>query len=219
MHETLLRPHDVCNTPMQTIGDVAARLRDIEVRKEERRLKQIETSNRDKKRKRPEETSEDLPEDVAKKAKVNNPCSGKLEDQTGNLPPAPALEPGLSNGLDCTEPSTKDALRPKRTPHHPNATVPADSDAERYIVSKPFGEVRGHTSYLTFAMLVPSSPWSESARERVVDTVGNESGPANGLQNPASYDAQSFDGTSSGFDSLIAGIPEEELKRIFDAES
>ncbi|KAG9097693.1 hypothetical protein FS749_005728 [Ceratobasidium sp. UAMH 11750] len=202
---------------MQTVGDVAARLRDIEVRKEERRLKQIETSNRDKKRKRPKETSEDPPEDAAKRVKVNNLCSGKPEGQTEDPLSAPALESDPPNGPGYTEPSTKGTLQPKRTPHHPNAIIPADSDTERYIVSKPFGEVRGHTSYLTFAMLVPSGSWPGNARGTMVDTTGDESGSANGPQNPnpASY----TDETSSGFDSLIAGIPEEELKRMFDTES
>ncbi|KAG8781237.1 tRNA (adenine-N(1)-)-methyltransferase catalytic subunit trm61 [Ceratobasidium sp. 428] len=216
-HETLLRPHDVCNTPMQTVGEVAARLRNIEVRKEQRRRKQIETSNRDKKRKRPEETSEDQLEDVAKKAKKEGLSVGEPEAQNGNPPLAPVPEPDLSGGVDDAKSSTKDALKSKRTPHHPNAIIPVNSSAERYIVSKPFSEIRGHTSYLTFAILVPSSPRSGVAPE---GTTANGSSPADGLQNsnPAVYDAQSIDETTAAFDSLIDGIPEEELERMLNPE-
>ncbi|KAG8711077.1 tRNA (adenine-N(1)-)-methyltransferase catalytic subunit trm61 [Ceratobasidium sp. 395] len=216
-HETLLRPHDVCNTPMQTVGEVAARLRNVEVRKEERRRKQIETSNRDKKRKRPEETSEDQLEDVAKKAKKEGLSVGEPEAQNGNPPLAPVPEPDLSGGVDDAKSSTKDALKSKRTPHHPNAIIPVNSSAERYIVSKPFSEIRGHTSYLTFAILAPSSPRSGVAPE---GTTANESSSADGLQNsnPAVYDAQSIDETTAAFDSLIDGIPEEELERMLNPE-
>ncbi|KAG9127046.1 tRNA (adenine-N(1)-)-methyltransferase catalytic subunit trm61 [Ceratobasidium sp. 392] len=220
MHETLIRPHDVSNTPMQTVGNVAARLRDTEVRKEERRLKQIETSNRDKKRKRPEEVSDDLPEDATKKAKTNNLPPGKPGAQIGDPLTTRVPEPDPLNALDDAKFSAKDTPKSKRAPHHPNAIIPADSNAERYIVSKPFGEVRGHTSYLTFAILVPSNPRSGGASESTADTAANEPGPGDGPQNsnPANYDAQSIDETDAAFDSLIDGIPEEELERMLDPD-
>ncbi|QRV86456.1 tRNA methyltransferase [Ceratobasidium sp. AG-Ba] len=206
MHETLIRPHDVCNAPMQTVGDVAARLRDIELRKEERRLKQIESSNRDKKRKRPEEPAGEPPGDASKKAKTEG-AAEIPEDQVDGWSSAPVLQ----SGLNPDKPSTKTSSQPKRTPHHPNAIIPPNSDAKRYIVSKPFGEVRGHTSYLTFAMLVPSGLQPNCHPGETMDIV-----PQN--PNSSSNDAHSIDETSTSFDSLIAAIPEEELERMLDRE-
>lgn len=83
MYETLVKPHDVCNVPMQTVEDAASRLRGIEVRKEERRIKQIETAARDKKRKRLD-GSEEQTIDSSKKAKVETEAQAAAEP-TGKL--------------------------------------------------------------------------------------------------------------------------------------
>jgi tRNA (adenine57-N1/adenine58-N1)-methyltransferase len=183
------------------------------MRKEERRLKQIETANRDKKRKRPEETSEgQTEEDAAKRAKVDSSAPELSQSMIEDLPStseatAVVPEPNPSNASDNAKISTKSAPKTKRTPHHPNAIVSATSDVERYIVSKPFGEVRGHTSYLTFAMLVPSGPRSGAAVG--ISAAANGAGPAEDSQdsNQAGRSVQSVEETSATFDSLIAGIP------------
>ncbi|KAF8610432.1 tRNA methyltransferase complex GCD14 subunit [Ceratobasidium sp. AG-I] len=224
-HETLIRPHDVCNTPMQSVEDVAARLREIEVRKEERRLKQIETSNRDKKRKRLEENGEEHTEDATKKAKIDADVQSharpedEVEDLRSTIESAPVREPTSISDPAATSSKSK----PKKAPQNPNAMVLSTSDTERYIVSKPFGEVRGHTSYLTFAMLVPTARDGGHSTEVIQGAPpAHRSNIANGPEASSStsnriHSAEASE-TSITFDSLIAGIPEEELERMLSAE-
>ncbi|KAH7340572.1 tRNA methyltransferase complex GCD14 subunit-domain-containing protein [Rhizoctonia solani] len=203
MYETLTKPHDICNTPMQTVEDAASRLRDIETRKEHRRLKQIESAARDKKRKRIDGSEEDRKMIYRKEPRSHprhNPLRNHYLDtsgsRSGNLPPT----------------------QPKRGPHT-NATPLAAPDGGRYIVSKPFSEVRGHTSYLTFAMLVPSTCDSTQLKESTeVEPTGDE---PNLSQEPTKSDMVAYHGSPSGpsetsatLDSLIAAIPEEELERM-----
>ncbi|CAE6463023.1 unnamed protein product [Rhizoctonia solani] len=78
MHETLTKPHDICNAPMQTVEDAASRLRDIETRKEHRRLKQIESAARDKKRKRID-GNEEQENDSSKRTKVGSKAQSSEE--------------------------------------------------------------------------------------------------------------------------------------------
>ena len=70
MHETLTKPHDICNAPMQTVEDAAIRLQGIETRKEQRRLKQIEAAARDKKRKWIEGNEEEQDNESPKRTKM-----------------------------------------------------------------------------------------------------------------------------------------------------
>lgn len=200
---------------MQTVGDVAARLREIEVRKEERRLKQIETANRDKKRKRLEENGEEQTEDATKKAKIDPSAQldTKLEDELEDLPLAIESAPARNASSISDPAATPSKSKPKKVPQNPNAMVLSTSDTERYIVSKPFGEVRGHTSYLTFAMLVPTTRDGGQFVEVPPDAPTNGSIIANGLEASGSTNrrVQSAEPseTSAAFDSLLAGIPEE----------
>lgn len=223
MCETLVKPHDVCNIPMQTVEDAAARLRDIEIRKEQRRLKQIETSARDKKRKRPYGSAEEESPDSPKRTKV----VVESQDKGGlACKPHALLELGDSS-LDYSlgflaesdfvdHPVTQLSAQPKprQAPHHPHVIVSVASEAERYIVSKPFGEVRGHTSYLTFAMLVPSA-YHYARPESMAESgcSSNELALARESTNNGTTNHQeSFAGPSEVSevdDSLIAGIPEE----------
>jgi tRNA (adenine57-N1/adenine58-N1)-methyltransferase len=223
MYETLAKPHDVGNVPMQTVDDAASRLRDIEIRKEERRLKQIETAARDKKRKRLDASSEEQSIDSSKRTKVETEvhASAELVCKLYNVLRAIELDLLLTWFLaefDSISPPANilpSALpKPKRAPHHPNAAVSVAPEAERYIVSKPFSEVRGHTSYLTFAMLVPSTCSGVQPEETI------ESGPdSNGLnfareskdRSVTNHHAPSVEPTetSTTLDSLIAAMPEE----------
>lgn len=200
---------------MQTVEDVATRLREIEVRKEERRLKQIETANRDKKRKRLEENGEEHTEDTTKKAKIDAGAQSniKAEDELEHLPLTVESAP-MSKPSSVSDPATTSSKsKSKKVPQNPNAMILPTSDIERYIVSKPFGEVRGHTSYLTFAMLVPTARDGGQSVEVTQDAPTNGSITANGLEasGSTSHRVQSAEPseTSAVFDSLLAGIPEE----------
>ena len=203
---------------MQSVEDVAARLREIEVRKEERRLNQIERSNRDKKRKRLEENGEEHTEDATKKAKIDADAqsNARLEDEMEDLRSVVESTPArkLTSISDPAATSSKSKSKPKKGPQHPNAMVLSTSDTERYIVSKPFGEVRGHTSYLTFAMLVPTPHDGDQSSEVIQNAPPtHKSNAANGPEASSSTSnrVQSAEPseTSATFDSLIAGIPEE----------
>ncbi|CEL52114.1 tRNA (adenine(58)-N(1))-methyltransferase catalytic subunit TRM61 OS=Cryptococcus neoformans var, neoformans serotype D (strain B-3501A) GN=TRM61 PE=3 SV=1 [Rhizoctonia solani AG-1 IB] len=210
MYETLTKPHDICSAPMQTIEDAASRLRDIETRKEQRRLKQIEAAGRDKKRKRIDRSEGEQDDDHSKRAKVESrtqPAEELLREQA---------ELELSGPPSDSLPPTQ-VKRDSRA----NTTSSKALEGERYIVSKPFGEVRGHTSYLTFAMLVPSTCDSTRPKE---STEAQSTGDKPGLfQEPTKPDTMVStppepSETSATFDSLIAAIPEEELERILGVE-
>ncbi|KEP54879.1 tRNA (adenine-N(1))-methyltransferase catalytic subunit TRM61 [Rhizoctonia solani 123E] len=189
MHETLTKPHDICNAPMQTVEDAAIRLRDIETRKEQRRLRQIESAARDKKRKRIEGNEEVQENESPKRTKMES------KTRAGEESP-PELDP--SDSLSNNPPPPQ----PKRGPHI-GAKPSAAPEEERYVVSKPFGEVRGHTSYLTFAMLVPSACDEANLPQepKKSDTMARHESPLEPSE------------TSATFDSLIAGIPEEVRSR------
>jgi len=106
MYETLVRPHKVSHIPhLQSIAHVSQRLRQADIHREQKRLRQIANNN---KRKR--------------------------EDSSGDESP-PESKPVLDKQL----------------------SVPPSSSASRLSVSNPLPQVRGHTSYLTFAVLVPFS--------------------------------------------------------------
>ncbi|CAE6347838.1 unnamed protein product [Rhizoctonia solani] len=207
MHETLTKPHDICSAPMQTIEDAAGRLRDIETRKEQRRLKQIEAAARDKKRKRIDGNEGEQNNDHSKRTKV----------EPGTQPVG---EPLL--GLEFSGPPSGNSpsAQPKRG-SYTNTVSPKALEGERYIVSKPFGEVRGHTSYLTFAMLVPSTCDSTGPKESTEPQVtGNKPSLSHGPTKPDMTVGTPPEAseTSATLDSLIAAIPEEELERILGVE-
>jgi len=137
MYETLIRPQDISVIPkLQSVAAVGERLKQAEKKREEKRQKQIaEASSRKRKR-------------------------GEVDS-----------EPSASNGPEGKRAKTESTGKPDRD----SATVaearqetadrqaePFDADTgptedETVVVSKTFPEVRGHTSYLTFACLLPAS--------------------------------------------------------------
>ncbi|ELU44031.1 GCD14 protein [Rhizoctonia solani AG-1 IA] len=184
------------SAPMQTVEDAASRLRDIETRKEQRRLKQIEAAARDKKRKRVEGGEGEQSNDHSKRTKVAQLGGESLREQN-------RLYQGVRLG-------NSSSIQQERGPH--TNTISPKASEERYIVSKPFGEVRGHTSYLTFAMLVPSTCDSTRSKELTgAQPMENELGLSCGPTNPDTIASTHSDPseTSATLDSLIAAIPEE----------
>ncbi|KAJ1310088.1 hypothetical protein OPQ81_006836 [Rhizoctonia solani] len=208
MHETLTKPHDICNAPMQTIDDAASRLRDIETRKEQRRLKQIESAARDKKRKRTDGNEGEQENDPSKRTKMESGTQ-LIEESPPELDPSGPL-------------SSNPALaQPKQNPKT-NATSSVPPEMERYIVSKPFSEVRGHTSYLTFAMLVPSTcdsaqPKGPIEAEPAGDKLNLSEPTYSSMVVPHGSPPEPSE-TSATLDSLIAAIPEEELERMLGVQ-
>lgn len=137
MYETLLRPHEVNQVPtLQPISQVSDKLKKSEIRREEKRLKQIAQRNRHgAKRKRDDGAAEDNEE-----AASDDPTSGTKRIKTDDEMAADD-DPGIAFPEDGETEETTVAV--------PEVKI---------AVSKGCPEVRGHTSYLTFACLLPVHP-------------------------------------------------------------
>ncbi len=159
MYETLLRSHEVSQAPhLVQIGEVAEKLKQQERKREDKRERQIAASRARRhameKREREDDSNDnaggvvnqdpDFHEPEAKKAKTSVPSDEdtpapdvvmEIDEVLGNQPP-PA--PVMADGAMPPPPS------------------PAPSSAIQ-VLSKHPKEVRGHTSFLTFACLLPAT--------------------------------------------------------------
>ncbi|KAG9045128.1 hypothetical protein FS837_006986 [Tulasnella sp. UAMH 9824] len=154
MYETLLRTIDVGSyPPLKSVGTVAEKLKDADVKREARRVKQIEDSAIRAKEKGKKNAIGTGVQDMEIVEEAENPHGQKRkaeEDSAAN---------GQSNaphGEDIEAgPSTK---KPKPDGPSPLTleVVTEKAALERISLGKPFPEQRGHTSYLTFAILLPT---------------------------------------------------------------
>ncbi|KAK0464198.1 tRNA methyltransferase complex subunit Cpd1 [Desarmillaria tabescens] len=120
MYETLLRPHDVSQIPaLPSIDDAAEKLKRAELKREEKRLKQIAQGQRTKRKREGDSADPDALLEV-KRTKTED-ATEEISVKTDEIP------------QDLTTPNTNN----------------------KFSVSKVMSEVRGHTSYLTFACLLP----------------------------------------------------------------
>lgn len=222
MYETLLRPQEVTAVSLPSIETAVQKLKKAEISSEERRLRQIETAKVRNKRKRDEATAAE-------------------EDDAGisnsDVPPLPdpkkrrESEPNDTEHSVMEEVEVEDALQPEPD----SSATPANGDAEEHTVpvlsfsqpsgpspapetrrtiqmAHPFNEVRGHTSYLTFAVLLPydhltSSTIPESAPTQT--TVDNSF---------AGYTTTTTDGHPdfAEFDEYFRSIPDTVRFPSFD---
>ncbi|TFK33042.1 tRNA methyltransferase complex GCD14 subunit [Crucibulum laeve] len=147
MYETLLRPHEVSLVPtLQPIAEVSEKLKKAEAKREEKRLQQIaanKTRSASMKRKREGGTEEDEDEAESKRVKTDDEDAGSKEESSSHLMTRESVE------MLVDEEATPMASR-----------APSLAPPGKMSVSKALPEVRGHTSYLTFACLVPSSTFS-----------------------------------------------------------
>lgn len=156
MYETLLRPHEVAQLPAPTpIYTIRNKLQLAEVQKEKRRLKQIAASR----------AKRDLTADMSdggtmtqsgSKRKRGSPNDEDVEENGDSAPTAvkrvktQEVAVGEPETLHNIAGSISSNVDPKG-----NEKVPTESPSP-LIVTQPIKEVRGHTSYLTFACLLPS---------------------------------------------------------------
>jgi tRNA (adenine57-N1/adenine58-N1)-methyltransferase catalytic subunit len=163
MYETLIRPHDVTAPPAAppSVRAVANRLREAEVRKEEKRQVQIRASRAKNAaagpshEKRKIEYLNDVPESVetAKRVRVDDPVKMEGVEEEVQTTAADVVSPGATGDIDR---ETDSAVPPEVPPRKRRDILPlGESPARRATVSKAFAEVRGHTSYLTFAVFYP----------------------------------------------------------------
>lgn len=165
MYETLIRPQDVSVVPkLKPISEVSARLKEAERRREEKRQRQIREAQR-RKRKRAEEEGEgegaiqkEESEGVeVKKVKTDGEGGEKgdvVEAKDGQAVEGKDAALDVRPAQDAT--ASTSAVVPSKTEPQPDAKE-AGQEEETIVVSKTFPEVRGHTSYLTFACLLPAA--------------------------------------------------------------
>lgn len=154
MYETLIRPHEVNQVPtLLPICEVSKRLMKAEHKREEKRLRQIANSrsNQNAKRKRSDNADGELMEGMEEagnkriKAVDEDETSLHAEMEQTQVTLELSGSVGVTEGLD--EPSSTGRI---------NSSTNAQLSTTKINVSKAMPEVRGHTSYLTFACLVPS---------------------------------------------------------------
>lgn len=165
MYENLLRPHEVSQVPtLQHISTVSLKLKQSEKRREEKRIRQIAASRSRtvEKRKREAVENGDDEEYGDTGAEVDDDADSKEKDtkrvKTDNEP------------ADVLANSSVQAQPPSSTPAQGDADVKMDSpmpvpitlleadttEPTTQLLAKVMSEVRGHTSYLTFAVLLPA---------------------------------------------------------------
>ncbi|KIJ64618.1 hypothetical protein HYDPIDRAFT_132672 [Hydnomerulius pinastri MD-312] len=128
MYETLLRPHEVQQLPSPLpLSQVVGKLKKMEEKREEKRLRQIANSSKRKREDDPSATDSD------KKARTDEPS-------------APQGKEEMKRQINLPDPATTEIDTSSSTQVTTQAKV---------NLSKASPEVRGHTSYLTFARLVP----------------------------------------------------------------
>lgn len=152
MYESLLRPQEVAPVSLPSIETAVDKLRKAETSAEERRIRQIETAKvRNKKRKRAAEAGDEDAESVTPGA---------------SAPPNPKKrKDGLVGGANADEGEVETSLQENAedgtngdsaAAASPNGGAEAPTNSSALSMAHSFVEVRGHTSYLTFAVLLPS---------------------------------------------------------------
>jgi len=188
MYETLMRPHEVNKiAPLKSVRQVGEELKDMAVRREERRLRQIASSAASKAKRKREEAADELElGEVQEDASLKRV---KTEEGEGGKTSTAKVGSGIRKGdhdhdnVDTTVGTNLNfATDPEATTdpiEYSNGLAGEDTSPNRRVgytnpnensiggysgsgghlnVSRVFPEVRGHTSYLTFACLVPFHP-------------------------------------------------------------
>jgi tRNA (adenine57-N1/adenine58-N1)-methyltransferase catalytic subunit len=184
MYETLLRPHEVSQAPrLARIGSVTEKLKQQERNREAKRQRQIAASRArhrrpqvtTEKRKRQDDDDDNsagvaeadsdpgCSELEAKKAKTTR-TTKMLKGDDDTCVPDVAMdmieELPEENGQPENEPSAPAILADDPTPPPllSTAPTPPPAPAATPVLSRQSKEVRGHTSFLTFACLLPLQP-------------------------------------------------------------
>lgn len=192
MYETLIRPHEVHNiTELQTIQSVGDKLKRSEVRREEKRLKQIAASaqkhnekEETRKRKRNEQEGPEIgaagseePEACLTETVCKQVCSPAGFEGPQKKARTTEGVPRESADIDATNANINSTIIADTPPSKVSTSAPSTSNEGRHftprakekesklsasseiqktvVVSRVPNEVRGHTSYLTFACLLP----------------------------------------------------------------
>jgi tRNA (adenine57-N1/adenine58-N1)-methyltransferase len=202
MYETLIRPHEVHQVPkLVSIETVMGQVKAHELKKEQRRLQQVAASDkkrnsRKRKREDEEEGGPDLDLGTGdQKRRRDVVAAAPHPSTTAATTTAVTSAPETKSQDSSTIVST--ALGPppqQQTVSRQDARLA--SLATSTPMAKPMPEVRGHTSYLTFATLLPITNQPTDAKgAKLIDTIDTDT----------SWEAME---TTTAFDQLIASIPE-----------
>jgi tRNA (adenine57-N1/adenine58-N1)-methyltransferase catalytic subunit len=168
MYETLARPHDVSQIQALTpISEISEKLKQAERKREDKRQKQI-AMNRSifaSKRKREQAAVGGAEQEPQADAKGGNELTGSKrtkidhEDSTGCAPDQDTnttkMTLDLPENVGIPPTGTAAPAATSSSSVSPELAPGSSSCAPKISVSRIFPEVRGHTSYLTFACLHP----------------------------------------------------------------
>lgn len=193
MYETLLRPHDVHQVPKPiSIDDVIQQVKLHELKKEQRRLQQVAVSEQkriNRKRKREEEVDPD--------PDLGTGDQKRRRDATADAPhPSTSLSENTPEVATSLHPAASNTNSKESKLNTLSTATP---------MSKPAAEVRGHTSYLTFASLLPLSMYDGNSHYVKTSDLPKE-------------DSSIYTADTISLDHIIASMPQEELERVFAAK-
>ena len=148
MYETLLRSHEVTQAPaLPRIDDVAEKLKRQERIREDKRLRQIAASRAHLAEKRKREDS------LARSDLADPAAASELE------PKRPKTEATAAGGddvdMDMNVETNEDAPEEAESVMPASTSAPAPEPATQ-VFARHSKEARGHSSFLTFACLVPA---------------------------------------------------------------
>lgn len=158
MYESLIRPHDVYQLPRPiAVSEIIARVKSKEISNEERRLRQIQASRQQNRKRKRQGPDEGLDEDEPPGKRRKDGAEEAAQEGTGDLGVGRAAEPSI--------------------PPHPEPLI--ETKDSKVPMSKPISDVRGHTSYLTFAVLLPleTSIVAPEPGEQAVEMIAQPQGP------------------------------------------
>lgn len=149
MYETLLRPHEVNEVPaLPSIDTASDKLKQHERKREDKRMRQIAASQAKLVEKQQKRKRSEGDEDAA---------GVEDENETKRLKTGNDEDTETAMTVDVASRRNPSAQAEAKAPAAQAASVEAASieDAGQQVVSRVVPEVRGHTSYLTFAILLP----------------------------------------------------------------
>ncbi|KAI0947086.1 hypothetical protein AcV7_009610 [Taiwanofungus camphoratus] len=168
MYETLIRPHQIDAIPsLVPISEISERLKKAEQRREEKRLRQIANSRAVATKRKRESTAEADAEAgvTGKRPKTDDESESKASEHEQPASVAKESDPGPTQLLRLDESNTSSGVDLDPTPIDPPPT--------KLSVSKAFPEVRGHTSYLTFACLLPANANAGTVSSNLLGTTSD----------------------------------------------
>ena len=160
MYETLLRPHEVNQAPrLAQIDTVVEKLKQLERNREDKRQRQIAASrarrNATEKRKREDEEDDNAGDGIDPDPDVHE-LEAKKVKTTAAAAPSDEDTPAPDVVMDIDERTLEDQPPVATVTAMAAVPLPAAAPAMQ-VLSRHSKEVRGHTSFLTFACLLPTT--------------------------------------------------------------